>query len=117
VLGPLQRAATFANNADQTGWESLAEHRMVSQLCALFKVYTGRRAWEALGGRLLRPCYLSREDHKRKIRSRKRTDIRKYSIVNRTIINWNQLPADLLASFPCKLYTFRKRVKKVVTNK
>jgi hypothetical protein len=25
------------------------------------------------------------------------------SFVNRTIINWNQLPEDLLASFPCKL--------------
>jgi hypothetical protein len=96
-----RRAAKFANNADQMGWESLAERRMVSQLCALFKAYTGRRAWEAIGGRLLRPYYLSREDHNQKIRSRKqRTDIGKYSFVNRTIINWNQLPADLLVSFP-----------------
>jgi hypothetical protein len=30
---------------------------------------------------------------------------------------WNQLPAGLLASFPCKLNTFRKRVKNVVTSK
>ena len=36
---------------------------------------------------------------------------------NRTITNWNQLPASLLASFPCKLSTFRKRVKNVVTSK
>jgi hypothetical protein len=113
-----RRAAKFANNADQTGWGSLAERRMVSRLCALFNAYTGGRAWEAIEGRLLRPCYLSREGHNRKIRSRKqRIDIGKYSFVNRTIINWNQLPADLLASFPCKLNTFRKRVKKVVTNK
>jgi hypothetical protein len=113
-----RRASKFANNADQTSWESLAERRMVSRLFALFKTYTGRRAWEAIGGRLLRPCYLSRENHSRKIRSRKqRTNIGKYSFVNRTIINWNKLPADLLASFPCKLNTFRKRVKKVVTNK
>jgi hypothetical protein len=113
-----RRAAKFANNADQTGWESLAEHRMLSQLCALFKAYTGRRAWEVIGGTLLSPCYLSREDHNRKIRSgRQRTDIGKYSFVNRTIINWNQLPADLLAYFPCKLNNFRKRVEKVVTHK
>jgi hypothetical protein len=60
---------------------------------------------------------LSREDHIRKISSRKqRTEIGKYTFVNRTIMNWNRLPADLLASFPCKLNTFRKRVKKVVTN-
>jgi hypothetical protein len=91
---------------------------MVSRSCALFKAYTGRRAWEAIGDRLLRPCYLSKEDHNRKIRSRKqRTDIGKYSFITRIIINSNQLPADLLASFLCKLNTFRKRVKTVVTNK
>ena len=33
------------------------------------------------------------------------------------IRNWNQLPASLLASFPCKLSTFRKSVKNVVTSK
>jgi hypothetical protein len=102
-----RRVAKFANNTDQTCWKSLAERRMVSRLCILFKAYTGRRAREAISGRLLRPCYLSRGDHNRKIRSRKqRTDIGKF--VNRTIINWNQLPADLLASFPCKLNTFMK---------
>jgi len=31
--------------------------------------------------------------------------------------SWNQLPAVLLASFPCKINTFRKRVKNVVTGK
>jgi hypothetical protein len=75
-------------------------------------------AWKAIGDRLLKPCYLSREDHNRKIRSRKqRTDVGKYSFVNRITKNWNELPADLLASFLCKLSTFRKRVKKVVTSK
>jgi len=38
---------------------------------------------------------LSRVDHVRKNRDRKqRTDIGKYSFVNRTITNWNQLPAE-----------------------
>ena len=41
----------------------------------------------------------------------------KYSFLNKTIKSWNQLPAGLLASFPCKLNTFRERVKNVVTNK
>ena len=48
---------------------------------------------------------------------KQRTDVGKYSFVNRTIRNWNQLPAGLLASFPCKVNTFRKRVKNVVTSK
>jgi len=39
------------------------------------------------------------------------------SFVNRTIKSWNQIPAGLLASSPCKLNTFRKRVKNVVTSK
>jgi hypothetical protein len=119
ALNWVQRwAAKFANDADQTGWESFAECRMVSRLCAPFKAYTGRRLGKLLGADSLRPCYLSREDHNRKIRSGKqRTGIGKYSFVNRTVINWNQLPADLLASFSGKLNTFRKRVKKVVTHK
>jgi len=33
-----------------------------------------------------------------------------------SIKSWNQLPAGLLASFACKLNTFRKRVKNVVTS-
>jgi len=52
------------------------------------------------------------------VRSRKRrTDVGKYSFVIRTIKSWNQLPAGLLTSFPCKVNTFRKRVKNVVTSK
>jgi hypothetical protein len=38
-------------------------------------------------------------------------------LVNRIIKSWNQLPAGLLASFPCKINMFRKRVKKVVTSR
>ena len=73
---------------------------------------------ESDGGSLLKPCYLIRADHNRKIRTRRqRTDVGKYSFVNRTIKSWIQLPAGLLASFPCKLNAFRKRVKNVVTNK
>jgi hypothetical protein len=48
---------------------------------------------------------------------KQRTDVGKYSFLNRTIKSWKQLSASLLASFPCKLNTFRKRVKNVVTSK
>jgi hypothetical protein len=46
-----------------------------------------------------------------------RTDVGKYFFENRTIKSWNQLPAGLLASFPCKINIFRKRVKNAVTSK
>ena len=61
---------------------------------------------------------MSRDDHNRKIRTRKqRTDVGKYSFVNSIIKSWNQLSAGLLASFPCNLNAFRKRVKKADTSK
>jgi hypothetical protein len=109
-------AAKFAYNINESGWKTLAQRRLIAQICALFKAYTGgRRTWKAIGNRLLKPCYLSRGDHNWKIRTRKqRTDVGKYCFINRTTKSWNQLPAGLLASFPCKLNTFRKRVKNVV---
>jgi hypothetical protein len=43
--------------------------------------------------------------------------VNKYSFVNRTIKDWNSLSAGILASFLCKLNTFRKRVRETVTSK
>jgi hypothetical protein len=61
------------------------------------------------------PCYLSRDDHDRKIKARKQnTDIGKYSSVNRTIKLLNQPPAEVIATFPCKSHIIRKRVRKVI---
>jgi hypothetical protein len=94
-----------------------AQRRLVARICALLKAYTGGRAWKAIRDRLLKPSYLSKDDHNRKIRTTKQTDVAKYSFLNRTIRSWNQLPAGLQASFPCKINTFRKRVKNVVTSK
>jgi hypothetical protein len=42
-------------------------------------------------------CYLSGVDHVRNITDREqRTDIGKYSFINKFIKNWNQLPAEAL---------------------
>jgi len=58
---------------------------------------------------------LSRVDHERKIRSRRqRTDIGKYSFMNRTIQHWNLLLAEVLGTLPCKPIIFKKRVTKVI---
>jgi hypothetical protein len=72
---------------------------------------------ESYTDRLQRPYYVSTVDHAQKIRDRKqRTDIRKYSCANRTIKNWNQLPADALGDFPFKPKIFRIRVRKAIIN-
>ena len=110
-----KKAAKFAHYTNNPNWETLASRRKLSRICALFKAYSGEPVWKPIGDRLQRPHYLSRVDHERKIRSRtQRTDMGKYSFVNRTIQRWNQLPAELLGTLPCKLITFKKRVRKVI---
>jgi hypothetical protein len=110
-----KKAAKFAHLTKESNWETLSQRRKISRISALFKAYSEERAWRATGDRLQRPNYLSRVDHVRKIRSRRqRTDIRKYSFVNRTTQLWNRLPAEILETLPCKPNAFRKRVRKVI---
>jgi len=96
----------------------LAQQRLKARICVLSKAYNCRRAEKAIAKRLLKLCYLSRRDHNQKIRTRKqRPDVGIFSFLNRTIKSWNKLPATLLVSSPCKLNTFRKRLKNVVRGK
>jgi hypothetical protein len=98
-----KKAAKFANHTNDSGWETLAQRRKIVRICALFKANTGERASKCIGDRSKGPCCLSRDDHDRKISARKqRTGIGKYSFINRTIKLWNQLPAEVLATFPYK---------------
>jgi hypothetical protein len=111
-----KKVAKFVYHKISLNWESLASWRKVSHLCALYKAYCGERAWKDIGDSLKGPHYLSRVDHVRKIRTRRqRTDIGKYSFVNRTIGDWNQLPAEMFETLPCKSTPFRKRLRKVIT--
>jgi hypothetical protein len=109
------KAAKFEHHRNYSNWETLVQRRKLASIYVLFKAYMREHAWKAIGDRLQRPCYMSRVDHDRKIRSRKqRTDIGKYSFVNRTIQLWNQLPADALRTLCYKPSNFRKRVRKVI---
>jgi hypothetical protein len=108
-------AAKFAHHRNESNWETLTERRTLVRICALFKAYTNEWAWKAVGDRLQTLCYLSKGDHGKKIRSRKqRTDIGKFSFINRTIQLWNQLPEDALGNLSCKSSSFRKSVRKVI---
>jgi len=44
---------------------------------------------------------------------KQKTDIGKYSFVDRTIKLWNQTPAEELATFLCTTHIFRKGVRKI----
>jgi hypothetical protein len=92
-----KKAAKFAYHMSESNWETLSQRRKISCICALFKAYSGERAWKFIGDRLQLPNYLSRTDHDWKIGNRRqRTDIGKYSFVNRTIRLWNRLRAEIL---------------------
>jgi len=90
------------------------QRRKIARMCALYKVYTGERAWKAIGDGLQAPNYLSKFDNHWKIGARKqRTDIGKYSFVNRSITDWNQLPEGVIGTFHGKTHIFKTRVRKV----
>jgi len=48
------------------------------------------------------------------MRRRQRKDIGKYSFMNRTIQQWNQLPAEVLGTPTYEIIIFKKRVRKVI---
>jgi hypothetical protein len=74
-----KKAAKFVHHANSRNCETLASRRKLSRISALFKAYSGERAWKPIGDRIQRPHFLSSVDHERKIRSRRqRTDIGKY---------------------------------------
>ena len=86
-------------------------------MCALYKAYSGDRAWKAIMDRLQAPSYLSRVDHYWKINARKqRTDIKKYSFVNRSITDWKKLPEVATGTSNNKTHIFKTRVRKVKTS-
>jgi len=98
-----KKAAQFTNNTKDYEWQILAQRRKIASLCALFTACCGERAWKAIRDRLRRAYCLIRVEKVQKIRGRKqRTDIGKYFFLNRTITNWNQLPAEELGTFPRK---------------
>jgi hypothetical protein len=54
ALDRVQNKATkFAHHSGGSEWEYLAQRMKTARMCALYKAYTGERAWKAIGDRLL----------------------------------------------------------------
>jgi len=101
VLDHVQtKASPFTNHTEDSDWETLAQHMKIACLCALLEHTLGNRH-----GKLYATVCEG---------LKQRTDIRKYSFVNRTIKKWNQLPAEASRTFRCKPRTFRKGARKVI---
>jgi hypothetical protein len=43
-----KKAAKFAHNPNSPIWENLASRRKLSRICALYKAYSGERAWKPI---------------------------------------------------------------------
>ena len=111
------KAAKFAHYSGGSDWESLVQCRKTAHMCAFYKAYTGDRVWKAIRDRLQAPSYLGRVHHNWKIKARKqRTDIGKYSFVNRSITDWNRLPEGAIGTSNGKTHIFKARVRKVKTS-
>jgi len=41
-----KEAAKFAHHTNSSNWETLASRRKSSRICALFKAFSGERAWQ-----------------------------------------------------------------------
>jgi hypothetical protein len=92
-------------------------HKLSKNLAAIYKFLAPETRKVASTKPTTPNSGVSRFDHVRKIRDRKqRTNIGKYSFVNRTIKNWNQLPAEALGTSPCKPKIVRNRVWKAIMN-
>ena len=51
-----KKAAQFTNPTKGSVWETLAQRGTIARKCALFKAYSGERAWKAIPDRLQRFC-------------------------------------------------------------
>ncbi|KAJ4435238.1 hypothetical protein ANN_23816 [Periplaneta americana] len=107
-----KRALKCCRNNSPLKWDTLTDRRTRIRLCAMFKTYRGEPAWSEIKNRLQPPNYSSRNDHSYKLRERRqRTDTGKFSFLNRTIKDWNALPADLLKALPITKNVFKNRLK------
>jgi hypothetical protein len=84
---------------------------LTQQVYVLYKACNSERAWKDIENKLQASYYRSRVDHCWKIRSRKiRTDVGKFSFINRTIADWDRLPEGAIGTSLIKTHVFRKRI-------
>ena len=108
------REDVSSSNYIQRGFKTLIEPRMKAQIQAMKKKCTATITFRGV----IAVVYIRLMG--REVQSitqlivSKRTDIGKYSFANRTIQDWNQLPAEVLGTLPCKPNTLKKRVREVI---
>ena len=91
VLDDYNRESSVTDMLSNIGWEILESRRKEARLCLLFKMYHNRSKFD-VSNIILDPCYVGRNDHRKKIR-RLQSRILPYhtSFFPKTIRDWNRL--------------------------
>ena len=113
VQGNFSKYDSVTLMINKLGWQSLETRRKINRLGGIFKVMNRDLGWDELRNRVNTPNYIGRYDHYLKIKIRaQRTDIGKFSFMNRGISEWNKLDESLLKPLPKSAKFFRKKLNK-----
>jgi hypothetical protein len=115
VMGKHKKTESVSKLLAELGWSSLERRRKINRLCALFRTLKGENAWGDLRKKVENPNYIGRNDHQFKVKCRsQKNNVKKFSFLNRTILDWNSLPAELFEPFPKSVNVFKRRCKKYI---
>ena len=90
-----ERQVSATALVDELGWEKLQDRRKKDRLCAMYCAHQGEGGWKELSGQLEPAQYIARHDHDWKMHNKgTRTNVGKYSFLNRTSRDWNALPEE-----------------------
>ena len=82
-------------------WPSLSDRRIIARLSMFFKIYNNFSAYRDLHSELHSANYIGRHDHACKVSEiSASSDREKYSLIPRTIKDWNSLPSSICDELP-----------------
>lgn len=89
----IRRYESMGKLTNDLGWDALELRRKRDRLCKLFKASRDFPGWGEITSFLQRGIYKGRGDHDWKFkRDIIKTDVGKFSFINRTVSEWNLLP-------------------------
>ena len=113
VFGKHRNDESVSKMIDQLGWESLQYRRKNFRLTGIYNTWNRKDGWDELRHRFQTPTYIGRGDHLLKIKEREqKTDLAKFSFLNRGIREWNALPEEVLIPMPKNSRKFRTKLNK-----
>ena len=111
VVGNHRKMESVSKMLAHLKWESLGSRRKTIRLAGMYKAWNYGEGWDELRSRFKIPGYVGRGNHCLKIKEREqKTDLLKYSFVNRGIREWNALPGEYLIPMPKNVKSFKNKI-------